>query len=92
MLEMESRKRRTLVTSLLRVQSARVLDDLAEMLIKRLSAVSAGAVSTLLPSASALRRVIGRVIPFSQGQSAVSSLPARPKVPHRDREETNLRR
>ena len=39
MLEMELRKRRTLAASLLRVQSARVLDDLAEMLIKRLSSL-----------------------------------------------------
>ncbi len=39
MLEMEPRKRRTLAASLLRVQSARVLDDLAEMLLKRLSSL-----------------------------------------------------
>jgi TnpA family transposase len=39
MLEMESRKRVTLAASLLKVQSARVLDDLAEMLIKRLSVI-----------------------------------------------------
>lgn len=39
MLEMEPRKRLTLAASLLRVQSARVLDDLAEMLIKRLSVI-----------------------------------------------------
>ncbi|MBI4289503.1 MAG: Tn3 family transposase, partial [Chloroflexi bacterium] len=39
MLEMEPRKRRTLAVSLLQVQSARLLDDLAEMLIKRLSAL-----------------------------------------------------
>ena len=39
MLEMEPRKRLTLAASLLRVQSARVLDDLAEMLIKRMSAI-----------------------------------------------------
>lgn len=37
MLEMEPRKRLTLAVSLLKVQSARVLDDLAEMLIKRMS-------------------------------------------------------
>lgn len=39
MLEMEARKRRTLAASLLKVQSARVLDDLAEMLIKRMCAI-----------------------------------------------------
>ncbi|MBA2658447.1 MAG: Tn3 family transposase [Nitrosospira sp.] len=39
MLEMEPRKRLTLASSLLRVQSARVLDDLAEMLIKRMSVI-----------------------------------------------------
>ena len=39
MAEMEPRKRRTLAASLLKVQSARVLDDLAEMLIKRLSSL-----------------------------------------------------
>lgn len=39
MLEMEPGKRRTLAASLLRVQSARVLDDLAEMLLKRLSSL-----------------------------------------------------
>lgn len=39
MLEMEPRKRLTLAVSLLKVQSARVLDDLAEMLIKRMSAI-----------------------------------------------------
>lgn len=39
MLEMESRKRLTLAASLLKIQSARVLDDLAEMLIKRMSVI-----------------------------------------------------
>lgn len=39
MLEMEPRKRLTLAVSLLHVQSARVLDDLAEMLIKRVSVI-----------------------------------------------------
>jgi TnpA family transposase len=39
MLEMEAQKRLTLAASLLRVQSARVLDDLAEMLIKRMSTI-----------------------------------------------------
>ncbi len=39
MLEMEPRKRLTLAVSLLKVQSARVLDDLAEMLIKRLASI-----------------------------------------------------
>lgn len=39
MLEMESRKRLTLAASLLKLQSARVLDDLAEMLIKRMSVI-----------------------------------------------------
>jgi hypothetical protein len=39
MLEMEPRKRVTLAVSLLKVQSARVLDDLAEMLIKRMAAI-----------------------------------------------------
>jgi len=39
MLEMEPRKRLTLAASLLRVQSARVLNDLAEMLIKRMSVI-----------------------------------------------------
>lgn len=39
MLEMEPRKRLTLAVALLKVQSARVLDDLAEMLIKRLSSI-----------------------------------------------------
>lgn len=39
LLEMEPRKRLTLAASLLKVQSARVLDDLAEMLIKRLSVI-----------------------------------------------------
>ena len=39
MLEIEPRKRRTLTASLLRVQLARVSDDLAEMLIKRLSSL-----------------------------------------------------
>jgi TnpA family transposase len=39
MLEMEPGKRWTLAACLLRVQSARVLDDLAEMLLKRLSAM-----------------------------------------------------
>jgi len=39
MLEMESQKRSTLAASLLKVQSARVLDDLAEMLIKRMSVI-----------------------------------------------------
>jgi len=39
MLEMEPRKRRTLAASLLRVQAARSLDDLAEMLIKRVSSL-----------------------------------------------------
>jgi TnpA family transposase len=39
MLEMEPQKRLALAVSLLRVQSTRVLDDLAEMLIKRISAI-----------------------------------------------------
>ena len=39
MVEIEPRKRRTLAASLLKVQSARVLDDLGEMLIKRLSSL-----------------------------------------------------
>ena len=39
MQEMESSKRLTLAVSLLKLQSARVLDDLAEMLIKRMSAI-----------------------------------------------------
>jgi TnpA family transposase len=39
MMEMEPRKRRTLAACLLRVQSAHVLDDLAEMLLKRLSSL-----------------------------------------------------
>ena len=39
MVDLEPRKRWILATSLLRVQSGRVLDDLAEMLIKRLSAI-----------------------------------------------------
>lgn len=39
MLEMEPRKRLTLAVSLVNVQSARVLDDLAEMLVKRMSAI-----------------------------------------------------
>jgi hypothetical protein len=39
MLEMEPRKRWTLAASLLKVQSAHVLDDLAEMLIKRMAAI-----------------------------------------------------
>lgn len=39
MLEMEPRKRRMLAASLLKVQSARVLDDMAEMFIKRLSSL-----------------------------------------------------
>jgi TnpA family transposase len=39
MLEMASQKRLTLAASLLKVQSARVLDDLAEMLIKRMSVI-----------------------------------------------------
>lgn len=39
MLEMEPQKRMTLSVCLLQVQSARVLDDLAEMLIKRMSAL-----------------------------------------------------
>ena len=39
MLEMEPRKRLTLAIALLQVQSARILDDLAEMLIKRLSTI-----------------------------------------------------
>jgi TnpA family transposase len=39
MLEMAVPKRLTLAASLLRVQSARVLDDLAEMLIKRVAAI-----------------------------------------------------
>jgi len=39
LLEMEPRKRLTLAVALLKVQSARVLDDLAEMLIKRLSTI-----------------------------------------------------
>jgi len=39
MLEIEPRKRLTLAVSLVNVQSARVLDDLAEMLVKRMSAI-----------------------------------------------------
>ena len=39
MLEMEPRKRLTLAVALIHVQSARVLDDLADMLIKRLSVI-----------------------------------------------------
>ena len=39
MLEMESRKRLTLAVALLKMQSARILDDLAEMLIKRMSSI-----------------------------------------------------
>ncbi|HMV59033.1 MAG TPA: Tn3 family transposase [Nitrospira sp.] len=39
MFEMEPQKRLTLAASLLKVQSAQVLDDLAEMLIKRMSAI-----------------------------------------------------
>ena len=39
MLEMEPQKRLTLAASLLKVQSARVLDDLGEMLIKRMSTI-----------------------------------------------------
>jgi hypothetical protein len=39
MLEMEPQKRLALAVSLLRVQSTCVLDDLAEMLIKRISAI-----------------------------------------------------
>jgi hypothetical protein len=39
MLEMEPRKRLTLAVSLLKMQSARILDDLAEMLIKRMSSI-----------------------------------------------------
>lgn len=39
LLAMEPRKRHTLAASLLRVQSARVRDDLAEMLIKRMAAI-----------------------------------------------------
>jgi hypothetical protein len=39
MQEMEPRKRRTLAVSLLKVQSARVLDDLAEMLLKRIASL-----------------------------------------------------
>jgi hypothetical protein len=39
MMEMEPRKRLTLAVSLLKVQSARVLDDLAEMLIKRMASI-----------------------------------------------------
>lgn len=39
MLEIEPRKRLTLAVALLQVQSARGLDDLAEMLIKRLSVI-----------------------------------------------------
>ena len=39
MLEIEPKKRLTLAVSLLKVQSYRVLDDLAEMFIKRLSII-----------------------------------------------------
>src|SRR5262249_21323080 len=39
MLEMEPQKRMTLAVCLLKVQSARILDDLAQMLIKRMSAL-----------------------------------------------------
>ena len=62
MAEIEPRKRLTLAASLLRVQSVRVLDDLAEMLIKRLSSIhhkGKDALGRIPSSQPAARRRIG---------------------------------